>query len=523
MVSLPDISSLISTAAPPAARGVLPPALAEPSGPHAPGGGQSFASYLQALGEADMARESVSPGPDHRQPAAAGPADAGGPPGVAGDDTGKPVPPDQGLAQAPAKVADLGNAQPAKKPVQLRAGSGEGPSDPDAASGELAKSGKPGPQELPREAEGKHTGLDVPAENSKAPASAPKSDARNGDGTAPGTPGPASTPKVEKPPTDPGEAATASERDTGAHDAVSAEPGSQSSRANGVPGEAQSKAAAGSPAGEAASVKGADGSADARAERGIRPTGPDPSGPGTTHSATKGETSPGSGDSDSKQGGERSWRGTSEQGAGERSGYTRAAGSSAASQGSGQPAAPADPPASGIPANTVGADRGFAGGMPITAVRGTFGEASGSRVNLSAGLREFMRSEGMQSNLQSAIVNLRKDGTANVRMMMEPAELGRLRIDLRVQENRIVGRILVDNGTVRDLMLDQLAELERSLAEQGFDAVEVEVSSRDDQKQPGDHSGTGTEAEHSKVSDAFEQGSAGVEATDGDHLVNITI
>ncbi len=171
----------------------------------------------------------------------------------------------------------------------------------------------------------------------------------------------------------------------------------------------------------------------------------------------------------------------------------------------------------------LGIDRGGLAGMPITAVRGTFGEASGSRVNLSAGLREFISSEGMQGNLQSAIVNLRKDGTANVRMMMEPAELGRLRIDLRLQDNRIVGRILVDNGTVRDLMLDQLAELERSLAEQGFDAVEVEVASRDDQKQPGRDADSGLQPKRSKESGAFEQGSAGVETGDGDHLVNITV
>ena len=78
--------------------------------------------------------------------------------------------------------------------------------------------------------------------------------------------------------------------------------------------------------------------------------------------------------------------------------------------------------------------------------------------------------------VRQANVLLSGNDRAEIRLIIRPPELGRVRIQLSVEGDHIAGRILVDNGTVRQAIEQHVVQLQRSFAEAGLELGEFEVS-----------------------------------------------
>ncbi len=115
-----------------------------------------------------------------------------------------------------------------------------------------------------------------------------------------------------------------------------------------------------------------------------------------------------------------------------------------------------------------------------TAIRGTVQSQLGRRLNGDLG----------QSIVRQARVLLRDNNRGEIRLIIRPPELGRVRINLQMDNGHIAGRILVDNGSVREVFEQNLAALERAFAEAGIELGELEIGTGSDggDKTAGDRS-----------------------------------
>ena len=86
-------------------------------------------------------------------------------------------------------------------------------------------------------------------------------------------------------------------------------------------------------------------------------------------------------------------------------------------------------------------------------------------------LRETMAPEIVR---QSGII-LRDANRGEIRLVLKPEHLGRMRIRLELQDGRVTGRILVDNSAVKDAVERNLGALERSFLDHGFQTATLEV------------------------------------------------
>lgn len=74
-----------------------------------------------------------------------------------------------------------------------------------------------------------------------------------------------------------------------------------------------------------------------------------------------------------------------------------------------------------------------------------------------------------------------------VQVMLHPAELGSVRLDLRIEGNRMNARMTAETDAARSVLSDHLPELRQRLAESGLivDRVDVEVEGRGQQEEAG--------------------------------------
>ncbi|MEX2443555.1 MAG: flagellar hook-length control protein FliK [Alkalispirochaeta sp.] len=83
------------------------------------------------------------------------------------------------------------------------------------------------------------------------------------------------------------------------------------------------------------------------------------------------------------------------------------------------------------------------------------------------------------SIVRQAKVMLQDANNAELRLVVRPPELGRIRIRLQMENGHIAGRILVDNGSVREVVEQNLASLQRAFEEAGLEMGDLEVSTGD--------------------------------------------
>lgn len=80
---------------------------------------------------------------------------------------------------------------------------------------------------------------------------------------------------------------------------------------------------------------------------------------------------------------------------------------------------------------------------------------------------------------------MKDNNQGEIKLILKPEALGQVKIHLDLNENNIVGRIVVENNSVRQAFNDNLSALSEALKEQGFDnaSLDVSVGGRDGEKQ----------------------------------------
>ncbi len=71
---------------------------------------------------------------------------------------------------------------------------------------------------------------------------------------------------------------------------------------------------------------------------------------------------------------------------------------------------------------------------------------------------------------------LKDNNQGEIKLILKPEALGKVRIHLNLEENNIVGKIIVENNSVKQVFQNNLAELTRALEESGFDSASLDVS-----------------------------------------------
>lgn len=80
------------------------------------------------------------------------------------------------------------------------------------------------------------------------------------------------------------------------------------------------------------------------------------------------------------------------------------------------------------------------------------------------------------SELLSRAGLILRDGGGEIRLTLKPETLGSVRVRLRLADNAVEGRIIVDNPAVKQVFDAGLDALARALAAQGFDGASLQVS-----------------------------------------------
>lgn len=78
--------------------------------------------------------------------------------------------------------------------------------------------------------------------------------------------------------------------------------------------------------------------------------------------------------------------------------------------------------------------------------------------------------------VQQSRIILQDGGKGEIRLILKPESLGRVRIRINIQDNSIEGRILVENNSVRELFEGNLEHLKNALRSEGFGAAALEVA-----------------------------------------------
>ncbi|MBN2352019.1 MAG: flagellar hook-length control protein FliK [Spirochaetales bacterium] len=115
------------------------------------------------------------------------------------------------------------------------------------------------------------------------------------------------------------------------------------------------------------------------------------------------------------------------------------------------------------------------GALPDTAEHGpraTGPEAARPRSDFSSRLADVMKNEMVK---HTGFV-LKDGGSGEIHLVLKPESLGSVRIRLNLDDNHIVGKIIVDNNSVKQIMEENLGHLETALQENGYQAAAFDVS-----------------------------------------------
>jgi flagellar hook-length control protein FliK len=105
------------------------------------------------------------------------------------------------------------------------------------------------------------------------------------------------------------------------------------------------------------------------------------------------------------------------------------------------------------------------------------------------------------SIVRQAQVIMKDADSGEIRLIIRPPELGRVRIQLQMDQGHIAGRILVDNQNVRQAIEQNLASLQRAFADAGLEMGELEVGTGDARNQSGDDRSGAGDSEHARGSE----------------------
>ena len=99
-------------------------------------------------------------------------------------------------------------------------------------------------------------------------------------------------------------------------------------------------------------------------------------------------------------------------------------------------------------------------------------EPAAQRTALMSSLKETVNSE----IVKQAGIMVKGNGSGEIRLVIKPENLGKVRIKLSLNDNHIAGRIIVENNIVREIFESNLTNLYKAFGSEGFEASGLEVT-----------------------------------------------
>lgn len=101
-------------------------------------------------------------------------------------------------------------------------------------------------------------------------------------------------------------------------------------------------------------------------------------------------------------------------------------------------------------------------------------------------LARELKDSGNDQIVKKASIILKDNNHGEIKLILKPESLGRVKIHLNMSENNLVGKIIVENSRVGHIFENNLNDLSKSFEEAGISSSSIEVSVGDENKQGGD-------------------------------------
>ncbi len=89
---------------------------------------------------------------------------------------------------------------------------------------------------------------------------------------------------------------------------------------------------------------------------------------------------------------------------------------------------------------------------------------------------EKLKADGNNEIVKQTKMILNNSNSGELRMVLKPERLGFVRIKLNLDDNNIVGRIIVDNNNIKEIFENNMDSLLKNFKESGFGSASLEVS-----------------------------------------------
>ena len=89
---------------------------------------------------------------------------------------------------------------------------------------------------------------------------------------------------------------------------------------------------------------------------------------------------------------------------------------------------------------------------------------------------EKLKSDGNSEIVKQTRIILNDNSSGELKMVLKPERLGYVRIKINLDDNNIVGRIIVDNNNIKEIFENNMENLLRNFRESGFSNASLEVS-----------------------------------------------
>ncbi len=97
-------------------------------------------------------------------------------------------------------------------------------------------------------------------------------------------------------------------------------------------------------------------------------------------------------------------------------------------------------------------------------------------ITVPRGFGRFVREAMNPDIVRQSNILLRTTREGEIRMVLKPEHLGNLRLRIRLDENRISGRIIVDNAAVKNAVEQGLDDLLKAFREHGYESAALDVT-----------------------------------------------
>ena len=100
---------------------------------------------------------------------------------------------------------------------------------------------------------------------------------------------------------------------------------------------------------------------------------------------------------------------------------------------------------------------------------------SASKGQIAGHFKTLLKDKGVPEIVKQTGILLKDNNQGEIKLILRPESLGKVRIRLNLNENNIAGRIFVENINVKDAFNSSLDDLQRALRDAGFDNTALEV------------------------------------------------